>query len=437
MKTTKPITNPRLIIAQVLQLVIIKGQSLDKALETCAHALPQESFIKAVSFGVARFYHRLVAIIGLYLSKPLKPKDQDVYLLLLSGVYELLDMHTPSHAVVSETVNATRLLGKPWAAGLVNAMLRNLQRGQANLNTQLESNPSAHYAHPDWFIFAVKKAWPAHWRAILEANNQHPPMCIRVNQLKCSREQYLTKLQAIGLHAQAIPYTHSGIVITPAIAVDVLPGFRSGEVSVQDGAAQFAAELLELEAGQRVLDACAAPGGKTGHILELGVDLQELVAIDIDRKRLERVEQNLARLGLQATLLAADAAEITDWWDGKPFARILLDAPCSGTGVIRRHPDIKLLRREADIPQFAAQQAKLLNALWQTLAPGGILVYITCSIMPEENSELVEQFLHQHADAQEKRLACAYGHPQQIGRQILPTSNGMDGFYYAKLQKKA
>lgn len=436
MKKSKA-TNSRLLAITVLQTVIYQGQSLDRTLDNASLPPQEASFIRALCFGVIRYYYQLIAIAKQLLSKPLKDKDQDIYLLLLSGFYQLLYMRTPAHAVVSETVNATRILGKTWASGLVNAVLRNFQRHQPQLLVKLEQEPNAFYAHPQWFVDAVKKAWPAHWQAILEANNQQPPMSLRVNISKLSREDYLAKLQALDIYAQAIPYTSSGLFLNQPVPVEQLPGFKEGEVSVQDGAAQFAAELLELEAGLRVLDACAAPGGKTCQILELEPQLQELLALDVDAERLKRVSENLKRLQLNATLRAADASQVKLWWDGKPFDRILLDAPCSGTGVIRRHPDIKLLRRQTDFFKLAEQQLKLLTTLWETLQPGGILLYITCSIMPDENMQVIEQFLAAHSDAQEKRIDSAWGLPLNIGRQILPSTNGMDGFYYARLQKLA
>ena len=436
MKKITHLTNPRLSAVAILQAVIRQKQSLDSALEKAFIANPDNSFIKALCFGVIRYYYKLTALTQLLLSKPLKDKDHDVYLLLLSGLYELIFMRTPAHAVVSETVNATRTLGKTWASGLVNAVLRSFQRNQEALLEQLEPDFVAHYAHPAWFIETVKKAWPAHWQTILAANNQQPPMCLRVNQLKHSREDYLAELQTLEIHAQAIPYTNAGIMLNQPIAVNDLPGFAEGQVSVQDGAAQFAAELLELGPGQSVLDACAAPGGKTGHMLEVEPRLQALLALDIDANRLKKVKENLDRLQLTANLANANASDLTSWWDGKPFDRILLDAPCSGTGVIRRHPDIKLLRRPEDIAKLAQQQLQLLTTLWKTLKPGGILVYITCSIMPEENMQVIEQFLTQEPHAQEKRIDSAWGQPVSIGRQILPVVNGMDGFYYARLQKR-
>lgn len=429
------INNPRLTAMRILQGVIYQGQSLDKALHDVELPAQNASYIRALCFGVIRYYYRLITLAQLLLTKPLKEKDRDIYLLLLGGIYELLYMHTPPHAVISETVNTIRASGKVWATGLVNAILRNLQRKQDALLQQLESEPSSYYAHPEWLIKALKKAWPAHWQAILEANNQQPPMSLRVNQQKLSREQYSTQLQAVDIHAHAIPYTNNGLTLNQPVMVDQLPGFTAGEVSVQDGAAQFAADLLELAPNQRVLDACAAPGGKTGHILEIAPDLQEVVALDIDANRLARITENLSRLQLHATLKVADASNPAQWWNGQPFDRILLDAPCSGTGVIRRHPDIKLLRRPTDIEALAAQQLNLLTQLWPLLTPGGILVYCTCSIIPQENLQLIEQFLANQADAQEKRIDSAWGVPLTYGRQILPSTNGMDGFYYARLQK--
>jgi 16S rRNA (cytosine967-C5)-methyltransferase len=290
------------------------------------------------------------------------------------------------------------------------------------------------YSHPAWMIGKIKKHYPAQLEDILDANNQHPPFSLRVNQQRISREDYLEKLVADGLSAQSIPETLSGIILEEAIDVLQLPGFSEGEVSVQDGAAQLAAELLELAPEQHVLDACAAPGGKTAHILELQPTVT-CVAVDHDPERLASVTENLERLNLSATCIAADVAETDKWWDGKLFDRILLDAPCSASGVIRRHPDIKLLRRPTDIPALAKIQLELLEAVWSLLKPGGLLLYATCSVFVDENVQVLKSFLTLHPEINEEKITAPWGVECDIGKQILPGSHNMDGFYFARLRK--
>lgn len=285
-------------------------------------------------------------------------------------------------------------------------------------------------------IEAIKEAWPEHWEAILTANNAHPPFALRVNRQHLLREAYLEKLETKGLKASVIPETEQGIVLEMAAPIDTLPGFSAGDISVQDGAAQLAAEILKLAPRQRVLDACAAPGGKLTHIIEREPDLAEVIAVEKDPLRMPDIKDNLLRLKLKAKCICHDVAAIKDWWDGQLFDRILLDAPCSASGVIRRHPDIKLLRQISDIKRLAQEQLHLLEVLWPLLKPGGLLVYATCSIFPEENTDVLRRFLAVHADAAEDKLENTWGVPCAIGRQILPGMHGMDGFYYARVSKR-
>jgi len=359
-----------------------------------------------------------------------------VYVLLLSGIYQLGWMELPEHAAVHATVQAVHGLGKGWASGLVNAVLRKYLRERTRLEQEIRPDAGAWFAHPGWMVERLQHDWPDHWQAILEANNARPPLCLRVNRQRLTREQYLDMLSRDGQQAQVLTATSGGICLATPSPVSRLPGFASGEVSVQDGAAQLAAELLAPQPGQRVLDACAAPGGKTAHLLELQPDIQ-LDAVDIDADRLARVADNLARLGLHANLVAADAGVTSGWWNGEPYQRILLDAPCSASGVIRRHPDIKLLRQENDIAALAARQAVLLDALWPLLAAGGMLLYCTCSVFAEENSRQIARFLGGRPDAQARPIAAAWGHECSPGRQILPGEDAMDGFYFACLYKSA
>ena len=423
--------NLRAKASQVLFQVIAEGRSLSDCLsQTLSTDARDQAFIQAVCYGVCRWYDRLDAILQILLEKPLKEKDQDVECLLLVGLFQLTDMRVPAHAAVAETVAATKQLKKIWAKNLVNAVLRNYQRRANEINEIIQKNPQAVYSHPSWMIEKIKTAWPVEWEAILTANNQHPPFALRVNQKKITREKYLSQLQ----NARAIPETTAGIVLEQAIDVEKLPGFSEGFISVQDGAAQLAAELLDLQPGQRVLDACAAPGGKTTHILEQGVNI-DLIALDQDETRLQTIRDNLNRLQLSATCVCSDAGEASQWWDGKPFDRILLDVPCSASGVIRRHPDIKILRRAEDIAKLVVEQKRLLNAMWPLLKPGGMLVYATCSIFPEENSDILQTFLAEHHDAREQEIVSDWGKISPVGKQILPGTHDMDGFYYARLIK--
>lgn len=423
--------------AKIIFDVMINGRSLADSLPEASKKFsnPRDrALLQAISYGVCRWFYRLDAITRVLLEKPLKDKDLDVHALLLVGLYQLADMRIPAYAAIAETVAATKGLGKIWAKGLVNAVLREYQRNSDKFDSDL--SPEAFFSHPRWMIEKLEKitANETELETILDANNEHPPFALRVNQQQISRAKYLEKLTEAGLRANNIPGTSAGIVLEDPVDVERLPGFAEGEVSVQDGAAQLAAELLMLEPGQRVLDACAAPGGKTAHILELQPTV-ECIAVDHDAQRLTAVTENLQRLKLSAKCIAADVGDKSKWWDGQLFDRVLLDAPCSATGVIRRHPDIKLLRRPSDIPKLAETQLRLLNALWEVLKPGGILLYATCSIFPEENSQVLEQFLATHPEAKEEKLDLSMARDCAVGKQIFPGVNGMDGFYFARLRK--
>ena len=426
--------NLRGLAAQILSRVINEGQSLTAALENQLPKLndhQDRAFVQALCYGVIRHYYALTCTLQQLLDKPLKTKDGDIQALLLVGLYQLQHMRVKSHAAVSETVSATR--HKPWAKSLVNAVLRNYLRDAENL--RCHTDRPATLNHPDWIIDVLEQNWPDQATQIMAANDRAAPMSLRVNLLRGSREDYLKRLQQLDINAQISTYSLAGIVLDHPINVEQLPGFTEGLVSVQDLAAQLAAELLDVKPGQRVLDLCAAPGGKTAAILEQQPDLQSLLAIDVDAHRLKRVNDNLQRLNLQAETLAADASRPDTWADNKQFDRILLDAPCSGFGVIRRHPDIKILRRASDIETLQALQYKILNAAWQLLAPGGILLYATCSILKPENEQQIAKFLASHPDASELTIEADWGMARPHGRQILPGDNQMDGFYYAKLGK--
>lgn len=436
--------NPRLAAAKALTAVLNGKASLNSSLPIQLDKVEarDRGFTQDLAFGTARWQPRLSALAAKLLQKPFKAADADVEALLLVGLYQLLYTRVPAHAAIGETVGCADKLKKPWAKALLNAVLRRAQRESAELLAELEHDPVVRTAHPRWLQKSLKAFWPEHWEAICAANNAHPPMILRVNRRHHSRDAYTKLLSEAGVAAKACIYSQDGIVLDEAGDVRSLPGFAEGWISVQDEAAQLAAELLELAPGQRVLDACCAPGGKTCHILEVQPALSGVVAVDLEAKRLVRVRENLDRLKLDAQLIAADGRDTQAWWDGQPFQRILLDAPCSATGVIRRHPDIKLTRQPEDIAALAQLQGELLDALWQTLEVGGILLYATCSTLPTENTEVIEAFLGRTPGARELDIGGQLGQPaaglkQPHGRQLLAQEGGHDGFYYAKLIKIA
>ncbi len=434
--------NSRLIAARVLHQVIVKGHSLDVALDAAVAGHADDdprsaALAQEISYGVIRHFFCLRFVAGQLLSKPMKKKDQDVLMLILAGLYQLAFMRIPAHAAVSETVAATRGLKKPWARGLVNAVLRGYQRNSKQLQSHIVNRPEIISNHPAWLLRRFYRDWPASFKPLITANNLRAPMSLRVNLSRLSRDDYLGKLQATNIDAIADARIACAITLASPANVGQLPGFADGDVSVQDISAQQAALLLDIEPGMRVLDACAAPGGKTGHLLELvGGDL-DLTALDISKPRLARVRENLQRLGHSAKLVAGDAANPQGWWDSKPYDRILIDAPCSGTGVIRRHPDIKLHRRPSDITQLAALQATILSSLWKLLAAGGKLLYCTCSVIKEENDAQLSRFIANTEDAQLVDIAPPWGRAASPGWQVITGTNGMDGFYYGCIQKKA
>ncbi|KAB2526207.1 16S rRNA (cytosine(967)-C(5))-methyltransferase RsmB [Pseudomonas sp. GXM4] len=431
--------NPRLAAAKALAAVLSGKASLNSSLPTQLDKVEDRDrgFTQDLAFGTARWQPRLSALAEKLLQKPFKAADADVEALLLVGLYQLLYTRVPAHAAIGETVGCADKLKKPWAKGLLNAVLRNAQRESETIFAELERDPVVRTAHPRWLQKSLKAFWPQQWEAICAANNAHPPMILRVNRRHHGRDAYLALLGEAGIAATPCFYSRDGIVLEAAADVRSLPGFAEGWISVQDEAAQLAADLLDLAPGQRVLDACCAPGGKTCHILEAEPALAGVVAVDLEAKRLVRVKENLERLGLDAELIAADGRDIDKWWDGKPFQRILLDAPCSATGVIRRHPDIKLTRQPDDIVALAQLQGELLDAMWKTLEVGGILLYATCSTLPTENTEVIAAFLERTPGARELDLATAAGIKQPHGRQLLAQEGGHDGFYYAKLIKIA
>lgn len=419
--------NARAQAAKILQRVIYQGESLSTALPAGANSDPLTSDL---CYGCLRWHEPLSALLDELLSKALKKKDKDVECLLRVGLYQIIYQKTPDHAAVNETIKALKSLKKPWAKKLLNGVLRNFLRKQDVLLATIKKKDAVRYAFPDWLLGKIKKAYPDNWETILYESNQRAPMTLRVNLSRQSRADYLVKLRQSEINATPVESVSSAIVLEQPINVHELPGFTEGEVSVQDAAAQLATILLACEDGMSVLDACAAPGGKTGHILESAKNLSVL-AIDNSENRLKRVSENLSRLKLDANLLAIDAGEVESYAADGPFDRILLDAPCSATGVIRRHPDIKVLRRPSDIASLQEQQKRLLEALWGILKPGGVLLYATCSILPEENEQQVSAFLERHGDIELLPINKAQGQ----GRQVIPGEDNMDGFYFASLKK--
>ncbi len=427
----------RAVAVAILRRVLVRRQSLSGAIPAEINALEEaaeRALARELVFGVMRHYYRLDFYLQRLLARPLKAKDADVRCALLLGLYQLSAMRLPAYAAVNSTVELAQALRKPWARGLINGVLRQFQRQAEALARAAEDDEQAATAHPLWLLRRLQAAWPAQWRDIVAANNRRAPMVLRVNRRRQSRADYLQRLAHAGLEASAMALAEDAVMLARPCDVERLPDFAAGAVSVQDGAAQLAAGLLAPEPGQRVLDACAAPGGKTAHILERWPQVA-VVAVEKDPQRLQRVRETLARLGLAAELHEADVAEPGSWWDGRPFQRILLDVPCSASGVIRRNPDIKYLRREGDIATLAREQGRILEAAWSLLAPGGRLLYATCSVLPQENSQRIATFLASHPEAREWPLPEHWGRACEFGRQILPGEQDMDGFYYACLHK--
>ena len=438
--------NARSLAASAVRSVLQNGRSLSQSLPPvlAQAAASDRPLVQELAYGVLRWRFRLDALLDQLLTRPLKAKDQDLGCLLRVGLYQLAHTEIAEHAAVHETVDAVRATGKAWAVPMANAVLRGYLRRRDALSAIIDQQPAARFAHPAWFLDAARTDWPDDWEQILTANNARPPMVLRVNTQRTTLGDYRQALIAEGLTPTRLNHADTALWLPEPVPVDRLPGFMEGAVSVQDAAAQLAAPLPNAVPGMRVLDACAAPGGKTAHILERTPGLAEVVALDVDAARAERIVENLRRLNLRAQVVVGDAVRPDDWWDGQAFERILLDAPCSATGVIRRHPDIKSLRRARDIDALAFTQAQLLGALWPLLAPGGMLLYATCSVLRRENEQQIDAFLQRHADAGQHDLQGTWGRPVRQGRQLLPgdgdasvdSSASMDGFYYAGLIKR-
>jgi 16S rRNA (cytosine967-C5)-methyltransferase len=424
--------------------VLSAGVTLEQALASTSGNLkrPDQAQAMALAYGALRWHYRHRQILRALLDRPLSGKDRLIEALLSVGLFQLIDERQPAYASVSATVDATRWLHRDRAAVLINAALRRFQREREQMLGLALASDEGRFAHPQWLIDRLRRDWPCDWPAILEAGQEAPPLWLRVNRLRTEPDIYRQRLRVeVSQEATAVEGCPDALRLATPLPVDRIPGFHDGLVSVQDAGSQVAAELLSCDPGARVLDACAAPGGKATHLLErAGGDL-ELLALDIDPDRLQRVGENLQRLGLSATSVAGDAGEPGDWWDGRPFDRILVDAPCSGTGVIRRHPDIKHLRREGDIAPMAARQLHLLQRVWPLLRPGGLLLYATCSVLREENGAVIEAFLASRPDAQIRTVPevvvpawvrrCPEG-----GLQLLPGSVDTDGLYYALMARE-
>jgi 16S rRNA (cytosine967-C5)-methyltransferase len=422
--------------ARTLARIVFYGLSLRAAFDARAsrNADPRDrALLAATLFATARWWLRFDAVLGQLLERGLPDKAREIHSLLLLGFVQIEIMRMPEYAVVAACVDAARLLGQPRHAGLVNAVLRRYLRERIPLLAKADNDDVSRHAHPRWLIDRIRNDWPRDAENILEENNREALLTLRVNRRRCTRDELLERLQQAGIPAHAPLHLVDAITLEESTDVSRLPGFAEGHFSVQDGAAQQVADLLDLKDGQRVLDACAAPGGKTAHALERA--RVEMTALDSDAGRLPRLRENLVRLGLEANVVHADASRTEEWWDGRPFDRILLDAPCSATGIIRRQPDIKLHRRAADIAPLAAIQARLGTALWPMLAPGGKLLYATCSLLRAENEATVARLLDTCSDARALPIHDRHGRAAGAGRQNFPGHKGMDGFYYALLEK--
>ncbi len=426
--------NLRAAAARAVQRVL-RGRSLDDALSATNRfdVAADGAMARALAYGVLRDLSVLQHIASRLLEKPMPP-DDEVHILILVGLQQLRALNTPAHAAINETVGAVESLKRPNAHGLVNAVLRRYVREAEALEAALPSYPPTRYSHPAWMAKALQQNWAEQWEAIMAANNVQGPLTLRVNRRRLSRDEYLKRLAEMNIAARPVAHVADAVQLDEPRAVERIPGFSTGQVSVQDASAQLAADLMDLQPGLRVLDACAAPGGKTAHLLER----EDVVvhALDSDPQRLVRIDENLRRLKLSAEVTVGDAGEPSHWWDGTAYDRILLDAPCSGTGVIRRHPDIKWLRRESDISALHDTQLALLNAAWTMLAPRGRLVYATCSILRAEGDEIISRFMSQAEDYVPGAMPDAWGEATEFGRRIAP-GGAHDGFYYAVLTKPA
>ncbi|WP_432697120.1 16S rRNA (cytosine(967)-C(5))-methyltransferase RsmB [Marinobacterium sp. YM272] len=422
------------LIASLLQQRGSLKTLLPEALDGCE---PRDRpLLQQLCYGTLRDLYRLDAIAGRLLKRPFREQDEDLHALLLIGLYQLRSLRIPAHAAVSETVDGAEHFNKTWATKVLNAVLRRFQREQQQLEESLAQDETFQWNHPKWMIEKLRHNWPDHWQAILSANDLQGPMTLRVNKRLLTRDKAIELLNQQGIDVIPGRFSPQALTLSEARDTDEIPGFADGAFSVQDEAAQLANQLLDIQPGQRVLDACAAPGGKLCHLLEATAKHGDVVAVEMEPSRLERTRDNLERLRLshECTLHLGDASA-HDWWDGKPFDRILVDAPCSGTGVIRRNPDIKVLRQNEELLGLASLQLNILENLWGMLKPGGRLVYATCSVFPQENERIVQRFVKLHADASSVPVPLTCGIERPFGRQLFPVEGGHDGFFYAILTK--
>ncbi|WP_428944896.1 16S rRNA (cytosine(967)-C(5))-methyltransferase RsmB [Pantoea sp. FN060301] len=428
----KKTINLRSVAAQTLEKVVEQGQSLSNVLPAAQKTLADKdgALLQEICYGVLRTLPQLEWIIGQLMERPMTGKQRTVHFLIMVGLYQLLFTRIPAHAALAETVEGAVALRRQQLKGLINGVLRQFQRRQDELAQAMQEG-DLKYLHPKWLLERLRRAWPEQWQQIVEANNQRPPMWLRVNRQHHTREEWLRLLQDSGKNAEPHPDHADALRLDTPCGVTQLPGFDQGWVTVQDASAQGCVALLSPQNGETILDLCAAPGGKTTHILEAAPQAN-VMAVDVDPQRLTRVSENLLRLNMQAVVKVGDGRTPEAWCDDITFDRILLDAPCSATGVIRRHPDIKWLRRDRDIAELAALQQQILDAVWPRLKSGGTMLYATCSILPEENALQIAAFLKRHEDA---RLA-ETGNETQPGLQVFPDPQGGDGFFYAKLIKQ-
>ncbi|MGJ0482389.1 16S rRNA (cytosine(967)-C(5))-methyltransferase RsmB [Pantoea agglomerans] len=425
--------NLRSLSAQLIERVVDKGESLNTALPAAQKKLSDKdsALVQEICFGVLRTLPQLEALIGKLMERPLTGKQRVLHYLIMVGLYQLEYTRVPAHAALAETVAGAEVLKRTSLKGLLNGVLRQFQRQREELLASIKDGPQR-YLHPGWLLKRLQHAWPEQWQQIVEANNLRPPMWLRVNRQHQDRDAWLDKLVEGGRNAQPADDVPDALRLDAPAPVSQLPGFDQGWVTVQDLSAQRCALLLEPQNGEQILDLCAAPGGKTTHILEIAPEA-EVMAVDVDAQRLKRVEENLQRLGMKADVKQGDGRTPQQWCGDRQFDRILLDAPCSATGVIRRHPDIKWLRRDRDIVELAKLQSEILDAVWPHLKPGGTLIYATCSILPEENHQQIDAFLQRQHDANAESLRDAPAN----GLQVFPQAEGGDGFFYAKLIKKS
>ncbi|ENL4829986.1 16S rRNA (cytosine(967)-C(5))-methyltransferase RsmB [Salmonella enterica subsp. enterica serovar Teko] len=424
--------NLRSLAAQAVEQVVEQGQSLSNVLPPLQQKVADKdkALLQELCFGVLRTLSQLEWLINKLMSRPMTGKQRTVHYLIMVGFYQLLYTRVPPHAALAETVEGAVAIKRPQLKGLINGVLRQFQRQQETLLNEFATS-DARFLHPGWLVKRLQNAYPTQWQRIIDANNQRPPMWLRVNRTHHTRDGWLGLLEDAGMKGYPHPDYPDAVRLETPAPVLALPGFAEGWVTVQDASAQGCAIFLAPQNGEHILDLCAAPGGKTTHILEVAPEA-DVLAVDIDEQRLSRVYDNLKRLVMKATVKQGDGRYPAQWCGEQQFDRILLDAPCSATGVIRRHPDIKWLRRDRDIVELAQLQAEILDAVWPRLKPGGTLVYATCSVLPEENRDQIKTFLQRTPDA----ALSETGTPDQPGQQNLPGGEEGDGFFYAKLIKK-